>query len=535
MNSKKLIAVLGATTISALGLTVVAHSSLSSFNVFALKRSVNNHSVISYHLADDASKGEVTGSAYQVRDGDYFYTGFVSAGTFSSNGLALNAGEFFQADLKGGSSVQIAFTSGEFAIELSNDNTNFSSGKYLSSQGTYSFHTLMRYIRVLCKSNGVLTDVNIGCECSEDYTYNTTAAMDESVWTNTVKQNRLTLVGRQRGSVMHELNYHNIVGARDGNGVYFFVTEKIFDSFYSSNGGNKGHWWGKDNFEIQFNSTGVWGSTHQLYASLEPTDVGNFDIVKTATHGKYHGYDSFVTATFKCYASYETLSAIAGSTYNSSSDIYLWYGSRSTDSLFDCVSFWESNSQVKLTTNGIVDTVGNLYGTIQNREGDWGNTANWYEVTDDLTTSGRKTVAAHVEGAQNRNKDNWSDYCWAAPLSILPVKGDLGKRTVFRLDWYGWDDGYTPTSRNNGGSWAPEVDKATNGNTRYYEAVIDCEMIFVFRFNPENNMYTSLRFIIPNNPDVVTRGDFYMYQEVTTTETLGAYINSEFTNSILYK
>ena len=47
-------------------------------------------------------------------------------------------------------------------------------------------------------------------------------------------------------------------------------------------------------------------------------------------------------------------------------------------------------------------------------------------------------------------------------------------------------------------------------------------------------MYTSLRIIFPNNPDVVTRGDYLLYQEVTTPETLGAYINAEWTDTIFY-
>lgn len=488
--------------------------------------------LIKYHCADDASKGSVSSESYTITESKtgYYYSGFVSNGTFSDAGLTLSAGEYFQADLKGGSSTQIAFTSGSFAIELSNDNVNFTARHYVASMDTYNFHTLMRYIRVLCTADGVLTDVNIGCECSEDYTINTTTAMDEDVWSNNVKTNRVTLVGNQKGSNLDDFNYSVINGTRDSKGVYVFIKERVSGLYFDAESNN---WWEHDNVEVEFSLTNDFASHQQYYVSTCDANHTNFDIAMFEKAGKLSGYDCWNVINYKAFVSYESLSARFETEVNSSSDLYFWFGSASGHG-FDMCAHWGKNSPIKLTSNGIVDTTGNIYGTIANRTGDWGNTANWYEVTDNLTTSGRKTVATHVEGCQDYSGDNWADYCWRGPLSILPKLGDKGVRSVFRMDWFGWSDGYTPTSTENGGVWAPEAAKATNGKTQFHETLIDCDVVYVYSYNSADKVYTSLRCIFPNNPTVVTRGDYFMYQRVTTVETLGAYINAEFTNSILF-
>lgn len=535
MNNKKTL--LLASTLAISTLSIFCALLTVQKNPLLLKGANAQKDMIRYHLANDSSHGVADELSYTVTDnrtGNY-YNGFVSSGTFTTTGLNLTEGEYFQADLKGATAVQITFTSGQFAVELSNDNANFSRAKYLGTNGTYTFNTLMRYVRVVCVGAGTLTDVNIQCECSDAYTYSTAVAMDNAMWTDAVKTNKLTVVGVQKGGNMDDLNYHNVAATRDNEGVYFYVTEKVSNVFYDTNNTDwKGQWFAKDNFEVQFNTTGILADGRsQLFASMEPSNCGNFDIVSIKTREKAQ-YDCFVTVTYKCFASYKTLSQLANKTYDESTEIYLWYGSRASDHVFDGVSFWNSDSQVKLTTNGIVNLEGGLYGTFAHREGDWGNTANWHTVTEDIRPA-RTTLATHVNGGLDGNPGDWGSYCWKGPLSILAKQGDLGVRQVFRLDWWGWADGNLErSSSNNGVAWADVELKATNGNTQFWETIIDCEVVYVFGYNPNNNMYTSLRIIFPNNPDVVTRGDYLLYQEVTTPEVLGAYINAEWTDTIFY-
>lgn len=165
---------------------------------------------------------------YYGQTGRYF-NGFISDGTLNNDGITLPEGEFFQADLKGAVSVNITFE-GVFAIELSNDNVNFTSRKYLTSGEEYTFNTPIRYVRVLSKDDeddSCLKGITLYYECSENYVFDTAPKMSESHWTSTVKANKYTLVGNQKGDNIDDFNYLTIYATRDSRGIHVFCDEKV--------------------------------------------------------------------------------------------------------------------------------------------------------------------------------------------------------------------------------------------------------------------------------------------------------------------
>ena len=505
------------------------------FNINALYRnSGNKHSVISYHLADDASKGEITdGAVYTVTDPatKYYYTGYVSKGVFSSSGLALVAGEFFQADLKGGSSVQISFSSGAFAIELSNDNSHFSSGKYLSTNGTYTFHTLMRYVRVLCKTAGTLTDVNIGCECAENYTVSTALAMDDSAWTSTTSTNKYALVGLQKGSALDDFNYLNLYGTRTSEGLFVFVHERAYGGYLN---GENNNWWENDNFEISLNTSSSWNQ-HQLYASTLDTDHGNFDIVTVQRVGKKTGYDRWYGIKYKCFVSYETLSSMLGSTITSSTDLYIWFGSASGFG-FDKCSTWESTANMKITSSGIVSLSGNRLTTDYVHDyGGWDNEGTWTPITNELVADTRYSIALDSHAAIGCDKSSGiGDVVWRTTLPVFYQTADHGKGRFFRMDWCSFGfGGWEPDSYVNGSMW--EYDSRCAGDNtryRYYECVTNGDVVYTIK--KSGNLYSMATCIFPNDPDLVGRSDYVLEQSLTTSVTMGVALSAEFANYSVY-
>ena len=505
---------------------------------------------ISHHLASHAA-GSVNKHGYTVTDprNGYYYIGFVSDGTFSSNGLALVANEFYQADLKGGDAVQIQYSSGSFSIELSNDNANWSTGRPVTSGEIYVFGALTRYIRVLCTSDGTLTDVNIGCECSTDYTYQSTPGMTENnIWTNAVKTNKAQLVGIRRDSLADtDRNILFLTATRDDRGIWIYVKQEIWKAPYESTSyGDK--WFGHDNFEIYVNTTGT-GRTNgkQFYASQYSSNHGNFDIMKITTPVRQNTtYDCWYIATYKCFVSYYTMSQKMAEPFTKNSTLYLWWGSRASDTVWEACSFWNGASPVNLTTNGIMKASdGNPYNDYYSRQGDWGNQSNWIQFTDDLT-NGNMSVAGseyvigtHVNACQGATSSTaWDDYCWKTPLMIFAKKNEKGVRTVFRGDWWGWNDNYTPTDIFTGVAWAGEGAKCDgpdgdNTTTQFLGTMSDCDIIFVVKYLG-NNIYSVTWLIFPTNYTFVGRGDYWTHQTVTTDVTLGFYLNAEFVNFNIY-
>ena len=500
-------------------------------NIFV--RTSATEKTIAYHLADDASKGEVDHNAYTVTDpvNGYYYTGFVSVGTFSSAGLALAKGEFFQADLKGATGVQIAFSSGTFAIELSNDNSSFTAKKYLSTGGTYSFKALMRYVRVLCVSAGTLTDVNLYCQCSTDYYVDTNTSMSESRWTSTVIENRVTLVGHKKGANTDDFNFLTLYATRDNKGVYLYAKEKVSGSLNTSNT----DWWRCENFEIHFNNTGVWDGI-QLYASLCETNHTNFDLVSINSYKKSN-YDRWYNVDYKCYVSYETLSNLSGVTYSLSTDLYIWYGSaniRGSEGFDKCES-WDTNAAVKITQNGIVDRNANPFFTTNNHEGGWDENAGdgWSTIASSVADDSRNTLAIHSNAAQNCDETTIGDIVWRTSLLAMADASNHGVGSVFRLDWFHFDfGGFVPDAFNNGSIW--EYDGKTSKDTyKYLEVVRDCDIVYVVERNGDS--YTMFTCIFPAKIDLVGRGDYVLEQSITTSTQLGAFITSEWSNLNIYK
>ncbi len=502
----------------------------------------NETKTIRYHLADDASLGEKSSYDYTVTDpsSNYYYAGFVSAGTFSSSGLTLASGEYFQADLKGATSVSINCT-GTFAVELSSDN-QFAQGhhtyrKYLSSGGTYNFGTKFQYVRVLsCANDSVLTDINLYCECSEDYTFITTAEMDESYWTDTVEENKITLISGKKNNI-YDVNYHEVRATKTAEGVHFFVKERVGGGYYKSTKTDYiNKWWGSDNIEIQINNVDSTQGRTQLYASTEDSNCGNFNVV-VESKTDHTGYEYFHVINYKCFISWDTLSQYAGKTYSSTDDLYIWYSSRADD------NNWQEASEVKLTANGLVDkTSAAKRSTYYSREGEWAKTNNWVTINSDLASAGRATVAMNCKGAIGASPSSaWGVYNWRGPLAILPLTSNYGKRTVFRLDWWGWDDGietgvFVPTSRNNGAEWAPESARTTdNSTTQFYQTVKDCEMVWVYEYDSTSHVYTVARIMFPNDTSILHRKDYYFTQTVTCEQSLAACLNAEFTNFTIYQ
>ncbi len=535
MNKKNLLLLITSlATVTTCGVAVLVSASAASL----LKSSTaGEDKTIQYHLADDAAKGEIPSeehSGYTVTDSrnGYYYSGYVSKGTFSSNGLALESGEFYQADLKGATAVSISFSSGSFAIELSNDNANFSTQKQLATGGTYNFKVLMRYVRVLCTSDGTLTDVNLTCACSTNYYFSPDLSMSESAWSSNAKTNKVSLVGKAKSATTYDFNYLTINAVRDSNGLYVLAREKVAGSYFDSNNGN---WWQNDNFEIKFNSSTSKEGRTQLYASTLDSNHGNFDVVRVDKKGKQTGYDAWNTIVYECFVTYDTLSELSGKTFNASTDMYLWYGFADGHD-FNGSASWEGNATVKATINGIVDLSGNRYGTdYSHAHGGWDNRSEWTVLSNSLADGARETVALDSHAVTNGSEsDAIGDVVWKTTLGVFFTGTDKDKGRVFRLDWYSFKFGeFSDSNVVNGNTWEYTSRCAGNENRfRYYETVTNSDIVYVF--TRSGNTYKVTTCLFPNDPTLVGRDDYILQQSLDTTETMGAALSAEWTNYFVY-
>ncbi len=520
---------LGCLSILMIG-AVATIAATSNFKTAVTAYSERYASVITYRFADDSSKGVVKTDSYTVTDksNGKYYNGFVSDGEFSTNGLTLSKGEFFKADLTGAYSVNVEYSSGSFAIELSNTNETFSSRKYLNSGETYQFNATMRFIRVLSTNDdgGTLTKITIVSDCIADNYFLPGTTMSESVWTNTVKENKVTLVGNQKGSALDDFNYLSFYATRDDKGAYFYVDQRVSGDLYHSSDVN---WWENNNFEFHVNNVATWGG-FQLYGSTLDSNHTNFDIISVSEPYKVNSnYDLWWIINYKCYVSYETLSLLGGKEYNQSSNIYLWYASASGHGFDHCDS-WEHDAAVKLTVNGIVDVNNVKYATdYEHNRGGWNDL--FVEIDDSIQDKERSYLAIHSNAALTCNENSIADIVWRTTLLAM-MNGDRTAGSVFRLDWYHFDHNFTPDAFENGSIWEYDA-KTINDTYKYLEVVRDCDIVYTV--SRDGNVYNMCTSIFPAKADLVGRGDYVLRQSVTTSTQLGAYIVCEWTNFTAFK
>lgn len=508
-----------------LGLSAVGDR-LPLTSLFAANVTSEGNSLVSHHFADQKDLGVVTDKSYTVTDtsNGYYYVGYVNKGTFSEEGLSLTTGNYFQADLKGAHTVDIDAKSGTFDISLSNDNANFTASRRISNESSepFIFRALMRYVRIKCVTDGVLTDIKITCACSEDYFLSTEVAMSESVWTDEVKTNKVTLVGNQKSTEtgLHDFNHLTFYGTRDARGVYVYAEHRVAYQLME----DETTWWLNNNFEFKFNNTGDVSATRQLYASTLKTNPGNFDIVSYKIHDKLSQYDFYHFIEYKCFVSYEQLSYLSGITYAVDTPLYIWWGSRSTDSLFDACSFWEANSTMQITTTGILNN-GALNGTyIDHSYAGWAGTQE-HNVTTETKKDTRYVVSLHLNGGIEGNPANWDSFCWKTTLAVLRNAANLHAFRAFRMDWCSFGgNGYDVDGiAQNGTTWE---------ETHFYDTIVDCEVVYLFQHT--GTVCNIMTVIFPNNRATVGRHDYFMSQSLTVTDMLDIRIASEWSRYTIY-
>lgn len=525
---RKIIFPIGALGIAfTLGLSLIGDR-LPFSSLFASNVGTARNSQVSHHFADQKDLGEVTYKSYTVTDtsNGYYYTGYVNSGTFSESGLSLTAGNYFQADIKGAHTVGIDATSGTFDIYLSNDNVNFTASRRISnlSSQPFVFRALMRYVRITCVADGVLTDIKITCACSEDYFLSTQVAMTESVWTNDVTTNKVTFVGNQKSTKtgLQDFDHLTFYGTRDAHGVYVYAEQRVAYQLMT----HATDWWLNSNFEFRFNNTGDVSSTRQLYASTLATNPGNFDIVSYKIHDKISQYDLWHLIEYKCFVSYEQLSYLSGINFAVDTPLYIWWGSRSTDSLFNACSFWEQDSTMQITTTGILNN-GALNGTfIDHSINGWAG-GHEYIVTTRTEVNKRYVASLHLNGGIGGNSTDFDSIKYKTTLAALRNADHLDDYRTFRLDWCsfggnGYADGNVQC--NNGTVW--------ESGDRFCNTIIDCEIVYLFQHT--GTVCNIMTVIFPNNRAAVGRHDFYMSQSLTVTDMLDIKIASEWSTYTIY-
>jgi len=490
-------------------------------NIFNLARANNTKSgSFTYVCSSEASVGEIHEQGQNVYDSQGRYVNrFVSNGEYSNSGLTLTNGNFIQFDLKGSTGVTIEFTSGRFAIELSNNNSNFSNKRFLNSTETYHYYAEMRYVRVLCVEAGLLTQVTLDYSCLENYYLNTTVNMDDNAWTTDSKNNPYTLVGKQKGNDLQDFNYYKMYTTKDSYGLYVYVYERVAYSYMSGN-----TWYSCDNFEIRVNNS-INFFDAQVYASVYDYDHGNFDVVMSEKQDKIHEYDTYNNIKYKCFISYTTISSRLNKTVTSSDDLYIWFGSADGFNFNHC-STWRTNANKKVTTSGIVSLSNTrLVNDYSNLGNSWDDKSRWINVSEEIPTyieneKQRVYTAVELHGCKNADLTNWGDFCWRTTLGVLREPNSKSFGTTFRMDWWGWNWGYQTE---------PEIDKGVSwaSNDQWLKTVLNCDVVYLSRLN--GLVYELVTVVIPYNSDEVGRGDFYYTQKVTFTssQTLGLSVASE--------
>lgn len=348
------------------------------------------------------------------------------------------------------------------------------------------------------------------------------------VWTDAVKENKVTLVGNQKGSALDDFNFLRFYATRDDNGVYFYVDQRVSGELLHSSDKN---WWENNNFEFHVNNVATWGG-FQLYGSTLDSELGyNFNNFGFSINKYNQDYDLWTIIRYKAFASYEKLSSLGEEvTYDKNTSIYIWYGSASGHGFDHCDS-WENDAAVKIITGGIVNNSDEKYATdYEHNYGGWSDL--FVEIDDSIQDKERSYLAIHSNAALTCNENSIADIVWRTTLLAM-MNSDKSAGSVFRLDWCHFDhNGFTPDAFNNGSMWEYDA-KTTSGTYKYLEVVRNCDIVYtVSRDGDVYNMCTS---IFPAEEDLVGRGDYVLRQSVTTSTQLGAHVVCEWTNFTAFK